>query len=223
MPIYAHDRLVQKLERSGLLDEFIVNFERLTQIKVSFREEKEMMGLQEYGDSHDVEILIKIGVVDLGYLVAKGPFSQKKANAVKSMLEMASKHIAQQLTQPMQGNEKVLPAVILAATETIRNNYDQPMRLSDLAAGLSISTERLSRLFKDSLGINYSDYLNEVRLDHCKKLLRHSTESISEIALKCGFQSLSQFNRRFRDSESISPRQYRNSYEFSEITIEQLL
>lgn len=223
MPLYAHDHLVHKLKRSGLLDAFQADFYRLTSIRVVFREIRASENHTTLKESNEVKATLRVGVVDLGYIVVSGRLSEEKAASAANLLKMAAFHLAAKLSQPMEGSEKAIPSVILAATEIVRNRFQQSIRLSDLAKELKISAERLSRLFHESLGVTYSDYLNEVRLDHCKNLLRNTRKPITEVALESGFQSISQFNRRFRASEGISPRQFRDAYQFSEFTMQHIL
>lgn len=52
-------------------------------------------------------------------------------------------------------------------------------------------------------------YLSEVRPAEARKQLSGGSARITEIAFACGFQSLSQFNRRFRATEGMSPSEYR--------------
>jgi AraC-like DNA-binding protein len=101
-----------------------------------------------------------------------------------------------------------VPASIRQAARVIRERHDQPLPLGEVAAAVGLSRERLSRLFHESLGITFSDYLNEVRLGEARRRLAAPKVSITDIAYASGFQSLSQFNRRFKSAEGISPSAY---------------
>jgi len=53
-------------------------------------------------------------------------------------------------------------------------------------------------------------FLKQVHIEYCLAALSHSKQSITEIAFASGFQSISQFNRRFKATMGMSPRQYRD-------------
>ena len=64
-------------------------------------------------------------------------------------------------------------------------------------------------MFKDSVGLTLTDYVNRCRIDWAKReLLKHEAR-ISEIAFLIGYQSLSQFNRSFARIVGLSPTLYR--------------
>jgi AraC-like DNA-binding protein len=59
------------------------------------------------------------------------------------------------------------------------------------------------------VGLNFTVYLSRVRLEKAKTLLLNPHLRISEIAFEVGFQSLTHFNRRFREILGQSPTDYR--------------
>jgi AraC-like DNA-binding protein len=91
----------------------------------------------------------------------------------------------------------------------VRERHDAPLSLGDIAEEVGLSRERLSRLFHETLGITFSDYLAEVRLGRARQLLAEGSSPVTEIAFASGFQSISQFNRRFLQAEGVSPSEYR--------------
>ena len=62
--------------------------------------------------------------------------------------------------------------------------------------------------------MTFSQYLNAVRLEHAIELLKNNTEhlAITEIAAKCGFDTIRHFNRVFKDITGMSPRQMPSDY-----------
>jgi AraC-like DNA-binding protein len=71
-----------------------------------------------------------------------------------------------------------------------------------------VSADHLNRLFKAQTGRTLSEYLNDVRIQTAKELMRDGVERITEIAFTCGFQSPSYFSTRFRAATGRSPRAY---------------
>lgn len=58
-------------------------------------------------------------------------------------------------------------------------------------------------------GMTLSEYINNVRLDRAKEKLKHTDYNISEIALSCGFQNVTYFNRLFRARFGTTPKSIR--------------
>ncbi len=94
----------------------------------------------------------------------------------------------------------------------IRENYSKPIMLKDAAAVANMSPFAFSRYFKKHSGAGLVEYINQVRSNRACYLLRETDHHVSEIAVMCGFQSISNFNRQFRKYNSTSPIEYRESY-----------
>ena len=72
-------------------------------------------------------------------------------------------------------------------------------------------SEKSLPLLPDATGQNFTAYLNTVRIEKARVLLRETDETVLEIALNCGYGSISYFNRVFRQQIGMSPLQYRTS------------
>jgi transcriptional regulator GlxA family with amidase domain len=72
-----------------------------------------------------------------------------------------------------------------------------------------LSPTAFSRFFRQHIGKTFEDYVNEVRIGQVCVELQQSAESITEIALRCGYQNLANFNRRFQERLHLTPREYR--------------
>ncbi len=94
----------------------------------------------------------------------------------------------------------------------VNNNFRQNITLSTAAKIAGMTEVSLSRFFKLRTGKTFVDTLNEVRLGHASRMLIDTTESISEIAYKCGFNNISNFNRIFKKKKDSTPKEYRRSY-----------
>ncbi|RYF69014.1 MAG: AraC family transcriptional regulator, partial [Cytophagaceae bacterium] len=68
------------------------------------------------------------------------------------------------------------------------------------------------RFFRQHTRKTFSTLLNEVRVEQACRHLRESKETISQIAAKCGYTNLSNFNRQFKDVMGMSPSDYIRSY-----------
>jgi AraC-like DNA-binding protein len=63
--------------------------------------------------------------------------------------------------------------------------------------------------FKNLTSLTYSDFIIELRISYTCQLLKDSNLTITQIAFDAGFNNISYFNRTFKKSKGISPRDYR--------------
>jgi two-component system response regulator YesN len=88
--------------------------------------------------------------------------------------------------------------------------FHRKLPLSELAELTGFHPSYFSRLFKKHTGLNYKDYLQNVRLGRSLELLEEGT-SVSEAAELSGFQDVSYFIKVFRESRGITPYAYQKS------------
>lgn len=99
---------------------------------------------------------------------------------------------------------------MLMVTDYIKNN----LTADDLSQGAmaemaGISKDYFSRIFRSVTGLNYSKWLNLIRLEKAAELLADENMTLTEIAMLSGFQSISSFNRVFHTEKGMSPGEYR--------------
>lgn len=98
---------------------------------------------------------------------------------------------------------------INSALEYISRNFHRKIVLEELAAKAHYSQYHFIRLFQKETGKTPFAYLTHVRMEKAKALLAASTVTITEIALKCGFQNSSHFANFFKTHTNQSPSEYR--------------
>lgn len=111
---------------------------------------------------------------------------------------------------------------LLTMLSFIQENYAEKLTLEQIADAASISTRECLRCFRESIRQSPMDYLIEYRVQVAKKLLETTNLSITEIALRCGFNSNSYFTKIFHRSCDKTPNAYRKelqSLEKSVITL----
>jgi len=99
--------------------------------------------------------------------------------------------------------------IAMQAKRYIDNNYANPdLSLSSVANAICTSPNYLSTVFKEKIGTNFSEYLTEVRIRQAEKLLATTDLSISEIALRVGYQNINYFSMTFKKVTGNSPSKY---------------
>ena len=95
------------------------------------------------------------------------------------------------------------------AREYISDHYQEPLTLKQAARAVNMSVCNFCKVFKQSSGMTFTDYLTRLRIEKAKNLLANTDKQISEIAFEVGFNSLSQFNRSFKRITGESPSLFR--------------
>jgi AraC-like DNA-binding protein len=91
----------------------------------------------------------------------------------------------------------------------IHRHSAETVSLSEMAALINLSESAFCKFFKRTTGKTFSDYLSEIRVGHACHLLSESDDTISEIAYRSGFESLTYFNRVFLRKKGVRPREFR--------------
>jgi AraC-like DNA-binding protein len=99
--------------------------------------------------------------------------------------------------------------------EYVMQHFASKITLQEVAQLSNLSVSAFSRYFKSRVNKPFSDFLTEVRISHACKLLHESDQNISEIAFSCGFYTLSNFNKLFRERLHKSPKEYRKEFQAS--------
>lgn len=99
--------------------------------------------------------------------------------------------------------------IIRTAKQYIDEHYSQKISLEDVAGHAYISPNYLSSLFKKEMGINFIEYVTEVRLREGKKLLDDVKYSVVDVAQMVGYKDVGHFCNVFLKKYGVSPTGYR--------------
>jgi len=111
----------------------------------------------------------------------------------------------------VQESEGDSPWIIAEAKRFIHDHYDQEISLGEVAARVGITPSYLSTLFKEHMGIAYSDYLTNLRIAKAKELLQNTSYRVYEISRMVGYPNHYYFNRLFKKAVGMTPLDYRRS------------
>lgn len=95
----------------------------------------------------------------------------------------------------------------------INENYMEDISLETVAGVAGFSKFHFSRLFKQFTDMSFYDYLNQRRVKEAEKLLLNPNLSITEVAMRSGFSSISTFNRVFKNFKECTPTEFKNLYQ----------
>lgn len=124
------------------------------------------------------------------------------------LLNSVTHHITSQIKAKKDEKDELIQYV----TQFLENNYHEDISLEMVADRMRITTSYLSTYFKGKTGVNFKDYLTNLRMTKAKQLLQETDLKIQDIALRVGYQNRNPFIRMFRKHTGLSPRDYRKQF-----------
>ena len=133
----------------------------------------------------------------------------EKYEAITVLLKTYAEQVSKQVNQLILETHHGAPLIVRRAKDYIHMQYSSPIRLDQVAAEISVSPFHLSRVFKESTGVGFLEYLNRTRIERAKELLLKHELRVAEVAYMVGFQSLAPFNKAFRQFVGMVPKAFR--------------
>lgn len=142
------------------------------------------------------------------------PFAEVQCRALLSelfvlLLRSASRRVGSYVS-PRQGR------IVEKALQVIHHQYQDDIRIQDLAREVGLSPQHFRELFKQYVGVSPKRYLMTLRLQKSKCMLLHSEYSVTDVASRLGFGSIQQFSKVFRKLTGLSPTEWRRAHAFEE-------
>ena len=94
----------------------------------------------------------------------------------------------------------------------IRKHFDEPIDINELASLSHLSVSALERRFKKYIKKSPKQFINQLRLENARRLLRETIKPISVIATESGFSEPGYFCRKYREAFGETPSDFREKY-----------
>lgn len=179
----------------------IVDGIELTKMVHAFDSNIKIIVLSSYDDYTYVRQCMKYGAVD--YLLK--PLDMHELLSILNLLNIPEDVTAD--ASYVESNEWIDDA-----KNYIRRHYSDNISSSMVAAYVHLNPSYFSSLFNQKIGKSFSDFLNEIRMQHAKQLLLNPNIKIYEVGEKVGFSDSSSFNRAFKRAEGVSPSKFREQF-----------
>lgn len=106
---------------------------------------------------------------------------------------------------PSIASDPTLPDSLRAVLELMAANVEEPLGMEELAALVGLSRRQVDRLFHRHIDSTPSKYYLELRITRARRLLLQTNETITNIAVACGFVNAAHFSRCFREYFGVPP------------------
>ena len=111
------------------------------------------------------------------------------------------------LKSQIAGKEKMEEAI-----SYIRENYAKDLNMAMVSNHICMNYSLFSAAFKEHTGVNFVNYLKEIRIAEAKRLLIQTEDKITEIAKQVGFENDKHFMKSFKTACGVSPSEFRKDY-----------
>lgn len=150
------------------------------------------------------------------HLIARD-FGTHIANSVARRLVMAPQRTGGQAQFIIAPVSKSPRNELTRVLQWIRENLDQPLSVSDMAARVAMSERTFLRRFVETTGLPPKTWLQQERLNRARALLESTDQSTTGIAQACGYRSVESFRAAFRSAIGLPPTAYRERFGSAEV------
>ena len=145
------------------------------------------------------------------HLIAKQHGSDLSTEVADQMVYNAVREGSAPQRVSLQSRHGIRNEHLSRAVALVEANMEEPLAPTDIADRLGISTRQLERLFEKFLNTSPKRYITEMRLHRARNLIVQTEQSITDIAMACGFNSTSHFSKVFRSHYGVSPISHRST------------
>nr|WP_288974046.1 helix-turn-helix domain-containing protein [uncultured Blautia sp.] len=150
----------------------------------------------------------KYGIYEKDYLAGKLERALKQA-AAQEELEKEILNLASEMKERIEEEKrKSYDTGIRAALEYMDLNYKKNLKLGEVAEHVGMSESYFSRYFKRVMGEGFSEYLNKIRVEKAKDLLKEQRITMQETAERVGYSNGAYFTRIFKNLTGMSPKAF---------------
>lgn len=125
---------------------------------------------------------------------------------LNTLLDESARSIASKVNSY---NNKSIKLILRKAVEYLQEHYNEQVTLNEVAEHTFVSTYYISRMFKKEMGKNFVDYLNEIRIEKAKEMLRDVRFKTYEVAEQVGIPDAHYFSKLFKKYVGVTPTEFR--------------
>ena len=151
-----------------------------------------------------------VAVVDMMLHLIATQNGPALADAVADLMIHASVRTAVERQRPRERTDSPVSGVVRRAVALMEDHVEPVLAVEAIAARLGQSPRQLERLFGQAFGVPPKRYYDLIRLRRARKLVTETELAVTEIAIRCGYHSATQFSAAFKRAFGRSPRQLRN-------------
>lgn len=99
-------------------------------------------------------------------------------------------------------------AIIVSVLEQIEKNLEERIDIEKLVVITGYSRRSLQDFFKEKCGVSIGKYIRQRKLSRSATLLKLTSQSVTDIAFRMGFDSVQSYSREFKKTFGVNPNNY---------------
>ncbi len=143
-----------------------------------------------------------------GQFVRQGFLGDFRHQDDNRRLEMVQKMIEAIENASVKASAKKLTEPVTFAVKELTSRFSQEITLEEVARGAHVTSQYLSKIFKDEMGMTFKTYLTDLRLAQSKVLLQAGELSVKDVAYAIGYNDPNYFVRLFKKTTGFTPGEY---------------
>lgn len=147
------------------------------------------------------DISLEIKIKDIKLKIEESIYFEQLKNIIDTAIKESNRDLLDQRSYSI---------AVRKAMKYMNEYYSEPISLTEVADYVALSSEYLSKIFKEETGIKFVVYLNNLRLKAAVHLLEETNLKVYEIAEKVGYSNMSYFSTVFKKNFGKNPFEYRN-------------
>ena len=139
-------------------------------------------------------------------------WNESLAHASEHTVDLAAESVLLYTFSRMQTCDDDSRGIVGRVLKITEERFTDPkLTMNSIATELFYNPKYLSHIFKDKMGVSYSDYLCELRIKQAIFLFKHGIDSVKNVALLSGFADPLYFSTVFKKTTGMSPSEYKKS------------
>ena len=135
--------------------------------------------------------------------------SPKHYDSIVELLKIFAEHLSLVANQIAFQSDHVEPPNMTRARQYIDEHKAEDLSLKQVSTAVNMSSFYFCKKFHQAVGCTFTEHLARVRVEAAKTMLLNPNTRVSEVAFEAGFQSITHFNRVFKNLAGQSPTDYR--------------
>ncbi|MBB2480541.1 response regulator [Bacillus sp. APMAM] len=154
-------------------------------------------------------IVVSRALYEIG--IQTDPYTFQQNGSYDQMIAATRQYVVESAELVQAWRNSHTKGYLLKAKEYITEHFHKTITLEEVAEYVELSPFHFSKLFKEKYGVNFIDYVTDLRIEQAKKEMLNTNKSLKEICFSVGYKDPNYFSRVFKKKTGVAPTAYRST------------